>query len=266
MIWCIATTWAWAQSSPITVYGLDFDGQDDYATYHIGQANLLEESMSFGANINFNSLGAHNAILSRGDEDGSGPFYFGLNAHSHLQLWINGQEYAAEGFKFEKETCYHVAVTVSTDFISFYVDGELIEQLNAQQSSHYLDDISYFWIGNYPEEEEFGFNGMIDDVRIWNTTRTQGQIVANMININLNPPNIDEVFAASDFQFLWEADYLEGLIWNYNYVELPVGVTRPKRQAGCFDAGEQTESSFSTMAATPNCPPQSGRECFPNSV
>lgn len=238
--------------------GLLFDGQDDYATYHIGEAQRThEENFSCGATIKIYELNDKNTILSSEDGGQGYPFYFGVSSEGLLELELNGKYYLAEGkeeYSLTDEDCHHVAVTLSADEVLFYVDTVVVANLQAQMI-HSLTDMDYLWVGNYPPQEAYGFNGIIDDVRGWNTTRTQSQIADNLYNIDFDTTNIDEMFLCADFQFLKDHTYFEDYLFNENYGELGSGNSSPEHVTSCYN---QLEMELSSMSMAASSPPVSG--------
>ncbi|MBI4136833.1 LamG domain-containing protein, partial [Candidatus Roizmanbacteria bacterium] len=76
---------------------------------------------------------------------------------------------------------YYIYFTrdVTTNTVSFYVDGALIS------SQTYTTDpnggsTSEFALGTRYGADDFYFNGMLDDVKVYNYVRTQGQIIEDM--------------------------------------------------------------------------------------
>src|SRR5690606_4323078 len=73
---------------------------------------------------------------------------------------------------------HHVAVVYDGNGINGYVDGQHVGTLSKTGNLDALDD-TLVTIGDRVTGGR-GFNGTIDEVRIWNTARTQQQIQENM--------------------------------------------------------------------------------------
>lgn len=75
-------------------------------------------------------------------------------------------------------TWYHVAAVWNGTNIRLYVNGSLISSFT-DTPAPYGGAASQLWIGR-DQLFEVGFNGLIDEVRIWNTPHTQAQIQSTM--------------------------------------------------------------------------------------
>lgn len=75
---------------------------------------------------------------------------------------------------------YHLAVTYSGTTVKFYVNGVLRDT----KTGTYNRNTTYpFYVGTNTSNPWYsGFTGAIDEVRVWNTDRTQEQIFAEMTN------------------------------------------------------------------------------------
>ena len=62
------------------------------------------------------------------------------------------------------------------EFTKLYVDGKLIDTFSLTGN---LRDISFFEIGRHPGYDGNYFNGAIDEVRVYDTALTLGQIQQN---------------------------------------------------------------------------------------
>lgn len=112
-------------------------------------------------------------------------FEFGVNASGKLYLQINSSIYTnTAGTTLVNGTCYHVAVTRSTNTFTFYVNG------TASGSTFTTSDIPSFneatlFIGRSAYSDGYSagqFIGLIEDARIWSIARTQSQISSNIYN------------------------------------------------------------------------------------
>lgn len=76
---------------------------------------------------------------------------------------------------------YHVAATYDGLAMRIYINGVLSGTLSTAGQS--LQTTVTLYIGNGGYWNDGYFNGLIDEVRIWNIARTQAQIQANMNRI-----------------------------------------------------------------------------------
>lgn len=97
--------------------------------------------------------------------------------------WISTAVNAA--FPYSLNTWYHLAEVVTPTNYSIYVDGSLLVNNNYPAGNPLLyDDNHHLVIGNFgidlPGNADSEYmNGVIDEVRIWNTARTASQIQTN---------------------------------------------------------------------------------------
>ncbi|MDM8557326.1 LamG-like jellyroll fold domain-containing protein [Candidatus Parabeggiatoa sp. HSG14] len=77
---------------------------------------------------------------------------------------------------------HHIAGVHSANYLRLYVDGILDKEVNA--SFTYRNSYHPVMIGENAQETGRLFEGQIDEVRIWNTARSEAEIQANM-NITL---------------------------------------------------------------------------------
>lgn len=73
---------------------------------------------------------------------------------------------------------HHYAMTVNSDHLSYYVDGQVVDQIVNTQLGDYTTSIDYVQIGKrrYNCKTRGYFNGMIDDVRFYDHALSQQEI------------------------------------------------------------------------------------------
>lgn len=86
------------------------------------------------------------------------------------------------------DSWYHVTVTFNPDFptgnVKFYVNGTFDSQSNSQRSIVYVQTPPVL-IGTYPGPPGQWYGGLMDEVRVWNISRSQSEIQRTM-NRTLN--------------------------------------------------------------------------------
>ncbi len=154
---------------------LNFDGDND----RVNCGNFLPSSYTKEAWIYVTDFTRPNNIVS------------GSSTSSHV-FWINSNQIAAGhtgsydqvkgGTTLVVNTWYHVAVTydASATTMKLYLNGSLVSGPNTFVSS--IPNNSFVQIGNFGTgiNDNFGFAGSIDEVRIWNVARTAAEISTNM--------------------------------------------------------------------------------------
>lgn len=164
---------------------LDFDGSDDVVSINNTTAldNLMTGNFSVEAWIK-PTVSGFRTILSKGDGSGvlgTGEYIFQLNNSNQLSFFHT----ASNGWKYSTNAVSpgvwsHVAVTYDGTNIKFYINGVL---------DTYAPSATYsFTTGNnsvYIGRQGFAclcnkFVGSIDEVRVWNLSRTQCEIQAFM--------------------------------------------------------------------------------------
>lgn len=83
------------------------------------------------------------------------------------------------------DTWYHIAATYDGSQMLIYVDG--VEVASQNVSISILNSVSNLYIGNWALGGGRHINATMDEVRLWNITRTGPEIVANM-NTSLTLP------------------------------------------------------------------------------
>ncbi|HUN81289.1 MAG TPA: FG-GAP-like repeat-containing protein [Phycisphaerae bacterium] len=168
---------------PGTQSSLDFDGNDDRVT--IPRSASLEpiNELTIEAWIRLDTNGGANSRIARKSADFGGGFILAASQASdhHLQLRIDdatlGSAVAADPafLSVYFGQWHHVAGVYSApgNFCRLYVDGVQKASVAAAGQLNYSD--ADFLIGNFGEAEE-GFDGLIDEVRLWNVARTEQQI------------------------------------------------------------------------------------------
>lgn len=174
-------TWV---SSPVQFSGnaLSFDGTDDIVTTPLSISNMSAFTLegwiyprSSGTRIGF--FGQNDAIE------------FGFSDASTITGWTpNGSSVAwtFNGTTFPLNTWHHIAYVGNGTTLSLYVDGQL-KSTDGSATSNYGSSADKFNIGAAVWDNTGNeFNGIIDEVRVWNVARTQTEIQDNM-NTEIDP-------------------------------------------------------------------------------
>ena len=123
-------------------------------------------------------------------ENGNGyNLYRGAGSEKRISSMIN-----------EKGTWVHVAVTIDAGSgVKLYFNGQLMGSLEGSTTHPFINGDQFSFAQEFDKggASDF-FKGKIDEVRVWNTVRTQPQIMDNM-HSKLDPENHPEMMAYYDF-------------------------------------------------------------------
>jgi hypothetical protein len=173
---CISS---YAQSN----FAVSFDGTDDYVSTNFSLNSY--PAFTIEAWINYSSTTNNTAILG---QNGTLEITFNnsrlyISIQSHNNGWVN--TYYAIDASFSANAWNHIAFTGDGSSLKIYINGGLKASLST--SWDYLYSTSNkFNIGGYTQSSFVFFSGKMDEVRVWNTARTQAEIKANMFNKNLS--------------------------------------------------------------------------------
>lgn len=136
--------------------------------------------------VKFESLTTTNHLLSKynptGDQrgytmhtDGTSGIRFVTSTDGTAGTVVS----TALAYTFSTATWYHIALvyTASAGTAQVYINGSSIGTMTSQNTSLY-DNTSDFAIGSRGDGAEY-FDGLIDDVRVWNDIRTGSEISTN---------------------------------------------------------------------------------------
>ena len=158
-------------------YSLSFDGSDDYVSVPSNSVYTVSDNYTIETWINSSSDGLQSLI--------QGWYGFGFqiyltNGTIHFVL----REPSGNGVGFSSTTqiadgnWHHIAAVLNEDNVSVFVDGALETEgtFNNTVTGNGSDNLSF---GHSPWASEY-YSGLLDEIRIWNTTRTQSEIQNNM--------------------------------------------------------------------------------------
>ena len=155
--------------------GLNFDGVNDYVTLN---SSLLPNTSELTYEL-WMKPSALSGILLAHSNWSTGYVHFQFHG-SQLGFDVNGGNDNICSYVFSTNTWYHVAAVYSATAhtLTFYVNGVLQNTITNNSFPNITGNIP-ITIGSWSNERYY--NGSFDEVRIWNTARTQSQIQAAMI-------------------------------------------------------------------------------------
>ncbi|SLM27878.1 exported hypothetical protein [Desulfamplus magnetovallimortis] len=166
-----------------TNYALNFDGTDDYVD--CSSINLSGSTLTLECWINPDDFdtpveGCINLIGT--ESSGNSAFLRLGDGGANMQkvqfvLEISGQKKLWSSTDLSEGTWYHIAgVYDSSTGMKIYING-VLDTNNTQTGD--FDSNSTFLIGNATNLNR-GYDGQMDEVRVWNIARTEAEIKANM--------------------------------------------------------------------------------------
>ncbi|MBF0451146.1 MAG: hypothetical protein HQK75_10615, partial [Candidatus Magnetomorum sp.] len=162
---------------------LSFDGSNDFVNAG-SNIHLANQSFTIEFWVTRNSTGTYDLIFSQGTSATNNNLHMGFRSTNVFTLAFGGNDldtsatYVAEGW-------HHWAGTfeASSKKRIIYRDGNIVA--NDTSSSNFLGTGDLI-LGRYISNEHY-HDGNVDELRIWNTARTQTQIRENMYKTISDP-------------------------------------------------------------------------------
>jgi len=163
---------------------LDLDGTNDYVA--AGEAalggSITVECWIKPENIDVNWSGF--VCKNNKKADGEGVFWLGQHSTAgvvRFGIYLTGSNATetaldTDGAVLSNDSWYHVAATYDGNYQKIYINGSLVKT-SADRNTVLPSGTSEYRIGLSTASY---FNGIIDEVRIWNTARTADEIADNM--------------------------------------------------------------------------------------
>jgi hypothetical protein len=166
---------------------LAFDGIDDVVNLNTPLLSTSNASQPY--TIEFWMKAPNNAssagVITQYTTSTSFPNRFGirLDGDDHITYWKGGNFLLTSTHTFTNNTWHHIAFVKQgsgANQLKLYIDGVLDGTGTDATAFENFNTI----IGRFPGSPSI-YNGILDEVRIWNVARTQSQIIAS-INLELN--------------------------------------------------------------------------------
>lgn len=165
--------------SPIRGHIYAFDGVNDYIDLGSGDEFDITGNMTIESWIKMNGLGGTQHILSKTGDSGIGNSYLLESLNGDPQFSVSmGSVWStvAAGITLSADEWYHIAGVYDGTTIQIYINGVLHNSLavtgNIEMSTATVQ-LGGSSSGN-------NWNGAMDEIRIWRTTRTQTELRENM--------------------------------------------------------------------------------------
>jgi hypothetical protein len=174
---------------------LSFDGIDDYVNVpHDVSLNATDE-LTISAWVYFDGEYPieYSSIVTKGDNAGTSTVNNNYTLHSSGGggFYLTATTSGGGGFQFVSansplslDTWHHIAVTFNFDGADgeakFYIDGSFINSVTSPLDGELLPNDAPLTIGvDFPISAEF-WKGKIDEVKIWNETLSESQVISAM--------------------------------------------------------------------------------------
>jgi hypothetical protein len=174
---------------------LSLDGSNDYVDLGNGASlNLSDNNQAtITAWVKMAVSKSHNSIVTKGEWKDAYSLVINGSAATKDQLWTGNDTGVFSGGAVPLNTWTHVAVVISNDLTSFYLNGQLSGTAN-QDRGNAIDNTGTGvalgreqYSGSLPAGRWF-FNGQMDDVRIYEVALNQSGIQGAMSNVVNNAP------------------------------------------------------------------------------
>ena len=171
---------------------LDFDGVDDYVS--LGKSNKLQltNAITLEAWVYPRSISQWGAVFSNLQNNGTSESGYGMvldGDSEEIVWWLQTVGGTADDdanyprFTPTLDTWQHIACTYNGSEMKLYVDGILVESKTRNGDIDWSNLPIEARIGSYIDDDEnYYFDGQIDDIRIWKRALTANQIAESMTN------------------------------------------------------------------------------------
>jgi len=156
---------------------LSFDGIDDYVDSNIDLSWTAKDEFTMSAWIKTNIFNNKNPFIGKPDWE-----YYLTTTNDNKMLFIYWDTTGFQGLVIDSKTTlsadtwYHVAVTYNGSLASLYVNGRLEGTDVIEETLQDREENLTIGLGKTGERPPDYFNGIIDEVRIYNITLNEKQI------------------------------------------------------------------------------------------
>jgi hypothetical protein len=181
-------------------YAILFDGSNDYI--NAGNIPLNNKSFTIECWAKRDTSGGWDLIFAQGQQETNRNLQVGFRDSNVFTLGFGDNDLNTTA-TYTDSNWHHWAVTfdINTKIQKIYRDG--VEVANRTSGSNYIGTGDII-IGRYGPASQFYFDGQIDELRLWDTPRTQTQIQEYMYR-TLSPE--DETNLLAYYQFNQSSGY-----------------------------------------------------------
>jgi len=180
-------TWLASGSFAGSRQALDFDGTDDYVAFSEAYSPAYNNTaLTIEAWIKSTSTRTEEEIVNWGNNTDQNVVEFRMSTGNiEFGMDVSGWYYVSSNSKVNDGKWNHVAVTKDGNNLKLYINGKLDASgtISVSPSVNRMTIANVFQNNSY-HSGRYEFLGQIDEIRIWNSVRTEDQLRENMM-VNL---------------------------------------------------------------------------------
>lgn len=196
----------WMQSASQIQNTLDFDGVDDFVTVADNPSLDGFTVFTIEAWVKLNSMDANKGIVAKRQGSAQTAYVLMIRGTTNRRVYfrINAEQNTFHAnYTLTIGRWHHIAAVFNgnaaqTERKKIYIDG-ILRATGGSNETSVINSITNLTIGWINGNLTSYLNGSIDEVRIWNTERTQLQIRNNMHRKLDNPAGMTSLVAYYDF-------------------------------------------------------------------
>jgi len=166
--------------------GLSFDGSNDYVDFGTSNDFKSTEEITLSAWVNIGEFATWRSFVGSLWDTGSteSGYYLGTGGTANaVGFYLKTENMAGNNWgnavvsNLELDTWYHLVGTYDGQTIKLYVDGQLVASDNETGNLDYTPETNGLFLGRYYDDnEDFYFDGSIDEVRFYNRAITLEEV------------------------------------------------------------------------------------------
>jgi len=202
----------------------EFDGIDDYILIDDSPSQTLSEELSISAFINLEDINNYKVIVAKfHHQTNNREYQFSVSSEGQLRFyWSANGDPEQQAFYFgnsilQIDSWYHVVIVFSNGNLKFYINNQLDFEVTSSINSIFDSD-SKLSIGSDYHQNLYYFNGLLDDIRIYNRALSEIEIqelynwspliadfTANSLQVNLGATvSFTDLSAGDPISWQWD--------------------------------------------------------------
>jgi hypothetical protein len=152
---------------------LSFDGSNDYLTVTQNSDINITGDLTVSAWVRLSQISGYNAVLTKRAVSGSMNYQFTINSSGKIGLGHSGGSWVYDTNSLTVDTWHHVAATVSSGTVQFYIDGVAKSSDTGLTITGDTNDLTIGATVGYNY-----FSGTINEVAIFSTALSTSDITS----------------------------------------------------------------------------------------